>query len=85
MKILSATDFLPKSEAAVERAGFLADSLVAELTVAHAVPSGASDRRTLEQRACRATLHLSARLRRTGNGNRGLNSLCNAVTLRAWC
>ncbi len=61
MKILSATDFLPKSDAAIERAGFLADALEAELTILHAVPPDAADGHTLEQRVRRADSRLSAR------------------------
>lgn len=61
MKILSATDLLPKSEAAIERAGFLADSLEAELTLVHAVPPDAADGHTLEQRVRRADSRLEGR------------------------
>jgi nucleotide-binding universal stress UspA family protein len=61
MKILSATDFLPKSEAAIERAGFLADTLGAELTIVHAVPPDSADGNTLEQRVRRADSRLAAR------------------------
>lgn len=61
MSILSATDFLPKSEAALERAGFLADSLKAGLAIVHAVPPAAPDGRTLEERVRRAGARLAAR------------------------
>lgn len=61
MKILSATDLLPKSEAAIDRAGFLADSLAAPLAVLHAVPPDAPGGATLEQRVRRADSRLTAR------------------------
>jgi universal stress protein E len=61
MKILSATDFLPKSEAAMERAGFLADALAGELTMLYAVSPDASDGQTLEQRVRRADSRLTSR------------------------
>jgi nucleotide-binding universal stress UspA family protein len=54
MKILCATDLLPKSEAAIDRAGILADSLAAPVTVLHAVPPDAPGGATLEQRVRRA-------------------------------
>lgn len=60
MRILAGTDFLPKSEFAVERAGLLADSLKAELTLVHAVPQVATDGYTLEERLHRAGTMLSA-------------------------
>jgi universal stress protein E len=61
MKILSATDFLPKSEAALERAGFLADALAGELTLLYAISPDASDGQTLEQRVRRADSRLTSR------------------------
>jgi len=61
MSILFATDFLPKSEAAMERAGFLADSLKADLAIVHAVPPVAADGCTLEERVRRADARLVAR------------------------
>jgi universal stress protein E len=61
MKILSATDCLAKSEAAIERAGFLADTLGAELSLVHAVTPDAADGHTLEQRVRRADSRLAAR------------------------
>ena len=48
MRILCATDFLPKSEAAIERAGLLSDQLGADLTLLHVVVPGESER-ALEQ------------------------------------
>jgi nucleotide-binding universal stress UspA family protein len=62
MKILSATDFLPKSDAAIDRAGYLADTLAARLTVLHAVPPDAAGTGTLEQRVRRADSRLTARV-----------------------
>jgi universal stress protein E len=61
MKILCATDLLPKSEAAIDRAGILADSLAAPVTVLHAVPPDAPGGATLEQRVRRAESRLAAR------------------------
>jgi universal stress protein E len=61
MKILAATDLQPKSEAAIERAGLLAESLSAELIVLHAVSPDAAGGQTLEQRVRRADSRLSAR------------------------
>jgi nucleotide-binding universal stress UspA family protein len=61
MKILSATDLLPKSDAAIERAGLFADSLNADLTIVHAVPPFASDGNALDQRVRRADSRLAAR------------------------
>src|SRR5689334_15411382 len=61
MKILSTTDFLPKSEAAIERAGFLADSLDAELTLVHAVSPYSADGHPLDARVRRADSRLEAR------------------------
>lgn len=48
MRILCATDLLPKSEVAIERAGLLADQLSADLTLLHVVAPGESER-ALEQ------------------------------------
>lgn len=61
MKLLCATDLLPKTEAAIERAGFLSDALAADLTVLHAVTSEAADGGTLEQRLRRSSARLAAR------------------------
>jgi nucleotide-binding universal stress UspA family protein len=44
MRILSATDFLPRSESAIERAGLLTDQLGADLTLLHVVVPGESER-----------------------------------------
>jgi len=51
MKILCATDLLPKSDAAIERAGLLGDQLGAEVTLLHVVAAAGSERvleRTLQ-------------------------------------
>jgi nucleotide-binding universal stress UspA family protein len=61
VKILAATDLLPKSETALERAGFLADTFDAGLVIVHAVPPDASGGHTLEQRVRRADSRLEAR------------------------
>ena len=61
MKLLCATDLLPKTEAAIERAGFLSEALGAELTVVHAVSPEAADGGTLEQRMRRRSARLATR------------------------
>jgi nucleotide-binding universal stress UspA family protein len=61
MKLLCATDLLPKSEAAIERAGFLSDALRADLTLLHAVAPDAPNGSTLEQRMRRTSARLSKR------------------------
>ena len=51
MKILCATDLLPKSDAAIERAGLLGDHLGADVTLLHVVAAADSERvleRTLQ-------------------------------------
>ena len=60
MKILCATDLLPKSEAAIERAGLLADQLGADLTLLHVVVPGESER-ALEQTLQTALAHTRSR------------------------
>ena len=60
MRILCATDLLPKSEAAIERAGLLADELGADLTLLHVVVPGESDR-ALEQTLQTALAHTRSR------------------------
>jgi len=42
MKVLCATDLLPKSEAAIDRAGLLAERLDADLSLLHVAPLGES-------------------------------------------
>jgi len=61
MKLLCATDLLPKSEAAIERAGFLSEALGADLTVLHAIPPEGPDGGTLEQRLRRTSARLATR------------------------
>jgi universal stress protein E len=62
MKILSATDFLPKSDAAMDRAGFLADALAGDLTLLYAISPDTPDGQTLEQRLRRADSRLTSRV-----------------------
>src|SRR5581483_9031933 len=62
MRILCATDFLPKSEAAIERAGRLADDLGADLTLLHVVVPTDSER-VLEQTLQMCLAHTKARAR----------------------
>lgn len=61
-KLLCATDLLPKSEAAIDRAGLLAQQLGAQLSLLHVV-SPATSERNLEQALQMAitTLHSRAR------------------------
>lgn len=61
-RLLCATDLLPKSESAVERAGVLAEQLDAELSLLHVVSPSASDR-VLEQSLQIAIDRLRARAR----------------------
>jgi nucleotide-binding universal stress UspA family protein len=61
MKLLCATDLLPKTESAIERAGFLSEALGADLTVLHAVAPEAADGGTLEQRMRRTGARLATR------------------------
>lgn len=61
MKLLCATDLLPKTESAIERAGFLSEALGARLTVLHAVTPEAADGGTLEQRMRRTSARLATR------------------------
>lgn len=61
-KLMCATDLLPKSEAAIERAGLLAERLAAQLTLLHVV-SPANAERNLEQELQSATAQLNERAR----------------------
>src|ERR1700733_3787988 len=62
MRILCATDLLPKSDAAIERAGVLADHLGADLMMLHIVsPDGAQG--TLEERLQNGLPQITARTR----------------------
>ncbi len=62
MKLLCATDLLPKTEPAIERAGYLSEALGARLTVLHAVTPEAADGGTLEQRMRRTSARLTTRM-----------------------
>lgn len=62
MKILCATDLLPKSEAAVERAGMIAQQLGAELSVVHTMASVRGER-ALDSKAHDALLQMRRRFR----------------------
>lgn len=61
-KLLCATDLLPKSEAAIDRAGLLAQRLGAQLSLLHVV-SPVSSERNLEQSLQMAIAGLDARAR----------------------
>lgn len=63
IKILCATDLLPKSEAAVDRAGFLADEVNASLSLLHVVEPTNSGH-SLEQALHAAMVRMKARSRR---------------------
>jgi len=63
MNILCATDLLPKSESAIDRAGILADQLGADLSLLHVVPPTES-REMAEQDLQRAKEKLKARVTR---------------------
>lgn len=60
MRILCATDLLPKTEAAVERAGMLAGRLAADLSLLHVVVPAESER-ALEQDLQRAIAQVRSR------------------------
>lgn len=62
MRLLVATDLLPKSEFAIDRAGFLADELDAELSLLHVV-SPVSSERVLEQSLQMAIARMKSRAR----------------------
>jgi nucleotide-binding universal stress UspA family protein len=62
MRILCATDLLPKSDAAMERAGILADQLGADLTLLHVVVPGESQQ-ALEQTLQWASAEMRLRVR----------------------
>ncbi len=63
MKILCATDLLTHSDAAIDRAGMLADRLGAELSLLHVVPATESDR-LQERELLRAGGRLKLRIKR---------------------
>jgi nucleotide-binding universal stress UspA family protein len=60
MRVLCATDLLPRSEAAIERAGLVADQLGVDLTLLHVVVPGESEQ-ALEQTLQTALAQTSAR------------------------
>jgi nucleotide-binding universal stress UspA family protein len=62
MRILCATDLLPKSAFAIERAGLLAEQLDADLSLLHVVTPPESEQ-TLEQDLQHASAHLKSRAR----------------------
>jgi universal stress protein E len=62
MRILCATDLLPKSDAAIERAGILSDQLSADLTLLHVVVPGDSQQ-ALEQSLQSASSEMESRVR----------------------
>jgi nucleotide-binding universal stress UspA family protein len=61
-KLLCATDLLPKSESAIDRAGLLAEELGADLTLLHVVSPVASER-VLEQSLQIAIARMKSRIR----------------------
>lgn len=61
MNLLCATDMLPKTEHAIERAGYLSEALGADLTVLHAVAPETAVGGTLEQRLRRTSARLTTR------------------------
>jgi len=62
MKILCATDLMPKSDPAIDRAGVLATQLDAELHLLHVVPQ-ASPKRELEDHIREANEQMKGRIR----------------------
>lgn len=60
MRLLCATDLLPKSEAAIERAGMMAERLMTDLSLLHVVVPSASER-ALEQDLQHAIARVRAR------------------------
>jgi nucleotide-binding universal stress UspA family protein len=60
MRVVCATDLLPRSEAAVERASLVADQLGADLTLLHVVAPGESER-ALEQTLQAAVSQMKSR------------------------
>jgi nucleotide-binding universal stress UspA family protein len=64
MKILCATDLLPKTDAAIERAHQLRAELGGRLTLMHVVIPGTTQDGTLEQRLLSANSRLAGRARR---------------------
>jgi universal stress protein E len=62
-RLLAATDLMPKSEFAIDRAGLLADELGADLSLLHVVSPVSSDR-VLEQSLEMAIARMKSRVRR---------------------
>jgi universal stress protein E len=62
MRIVCGTDLLPKSDAAIDRAGSLADLLAADLSLIHVVPTDHSAE-GLEERVQMALTQVTARMR----------------------
>jgi universal stress protein E len=63
MNLLCATDLLPKSDAALERAYGMREALDASLKLVHVVPPLAADQGTLEQRMLSASSRVAHRAR----------------------
>lgn len=70
MKLLCATDLLPKSDPAVDRAFELKKSLGAKLALLHVVPPIGAEEGTLEQRLLSARSRLGLRSRHAGGDAR---------------
>jgi universal stress protein E len=68
MKLLCATDLLPRSDFAVDRAYQLRDALNANLSLLHVVAPGGAEKGTLEQRLLAASSRLALRARHAGPG-----------------
>ena len=66
MKLLCATDLNPKSDAAVDRACLLSDSLGARLTLVHVVAPLGAENGNLEQRMLSASSRLAMRAKHAG-------------------
>lgn len=66
MKLLCATDLQPKSDAAVDRAYQLRESLDARLTLVHVVPPIGAEDGNLEQRMLSASSRLALRAKHSG-------------------
>lgn len=70
MKLLCATDLLPKTDDAVDRAFQLRAALGAKLALVHVVPTLGSEEGTLEQRLLSARSRLGLRARHSGGDAR---------------
>jgi universal stress protein E len=67
MKLLCATDLQPKSDAAVDRAYLLRETMDARLALVHVVPPLAQDDGNLEQRMLSASSRLALRAKHAGS------------------